>query len=99
MDQITEYPVPKWTPYVTGGKNEKDVAILKAIIEEQKALGSDLPADLDHWRYTWESGRLVRINWNYCKLKERLSLEGLDALKALDCYGSSLSGLDFPGNA
>lgn len=82
-------------------KDESDAAALKALIKEQRSLGADVPEDIDHWRYTWEvpaaggPARLVRINWNYCGIMGRISLDAFTALEALDCYSSRMKGLDF----
>ncbi|MCM1159406.1 MAG: hypothetical protein NC300_11905 [Bacteroidales bacterium] len=81
-------------------KNASDVKILRKIIKQQKALGADMPMDLnDVWRYRWnDSGRLIWLNWNHCDLKGRVSLKGLSALEEFYCNGKQLRKLDVSKN-
>jgi len=75
-------------------KNESDVAALKALIAEQKALGATVNEDLDAKEYTWsENGRLIGIYWRDANVQEKLSLQGLPQLQFLQCSGD-LTNLD-----
>ena len=83
----------------TKKKNEKDVAALNKIIEEQTASGATISADLDSEQYTWDDyGRVVQINWHDCNLSGNISFSGLDKLIILDCSCSQLTGVDASEN-
>ena len=92
----------------TTEKNANDVATLKKIIAEQKALGASVSEDLDSEQYTWEKvksddkeKRLVGIYWNCQQMKGNLSFEGLGELKKLECsenFENSLTNIDISKN-
>lgn len=83
----------------TSGKNAKDVAALKGIIQSQNNAGANLDDNLDSWQYIWSpDGRLTHIDWGYCNLTGRLSLASLPKLTDLACYGNELTSLDLSKN-
>ena len=86
----------------TEGKNEDEVAALKAIIEIQLARGAEISTDLDDdSEYVWdgEDGNLslVEINWSNKKLKGKVSLTGLENLDTLNVSNNEIEELDISG--
>ena len=77
------------------GKNEDDVAELKKLIKEQQTLGTKLSTDWEDWRYDWENGRLIGIDWSDCGLKGEMSFSGFPYLRYLtSCTSNQLKKLD-----
>lgn len=75
-----------------------DKSALMALIEGQNAQGAEMPEDLDSERYVWnEDGRLTGLFLQDCYLRGTLSLNGLDALKKLNCSFNQLEELDTSG--
>lgn len=77
----------------TEGKNASDIAILKKIIQEQKASGATVSLDLDSCDYEWNAyGRLTAIDWGDCEdhvsrgPTGSISFEGLTALEYVCWY-------------
>lgn len=82
------------------GNHDTDVEALQKIIEEQNALGAEMPTDLDNEAYVWdENGRLTELYLRYCHLQGEFSCAGLPALTSLYCsYSDNLSSLDVSKN-
>ena len=81
------------------GNHDSDVAALKKIIKQQRALGAKVPENINDKSYMWtKSGRLRRISWDNRGLKGKLSMEGLPALELLFCCENDLSSLDVSKN-
>lgn len=81
------------------GNHDSDVAALKKIIKQQRALGAKVPENINDKSYMWtKSGRLRRISWDNRGLKGKLSTEGLPALELLFCCENDLSSLDVSKN-
>lgn len=79
--------------------HDTDVEALQKIIEEQNALGADIPTDLNCVNYTWdENGRLTELSISSCNLKGELSCAGLPSLTYLDCSYNEISNLDVSQN-
>ena len=80
------------------GSHDSDVEILKKIFEEQRNNGVYMPDDITDSRYyQWnEEGRLTSVNIS-CGVSGHLSLEGLTALKDLDCAVNELESLNVSG--
>lgn len=79
-------------------KNAQDVAVLKALIAEQREREAMVCEDLDSDEYTWENGRLIGLHWGVRNLSGSLDLTGLSALTFLDCGVNKLSSLDVSSN-
>ena len=81
------------------GSHEKDVAVLRALIAEQRGRGATVNEDLqDSEQYIWDNGRLIGINWYQKNLSEKLDVSELTELVSLDCNFNSLSSLDVSSN-
>lgn len=79
-------------------KNENDVQILARIIHEQNALGAVLPEGFNDMRCTWDdSGRLIKLDLQDCRLSGTLDVSGLDALEVLLCQNNALAALNVSG--
>lgn len=74
-----------------------DMAALKKIIKEQKALGTELPDDPEDYNYDWEKGKLIGINWSFCELKGTVSFSDFTGLKYLQCGDNQLTKVDVSG--
>ena len=80
-------------------KNEDDVNALKAIIEEQKALGAAVSEDLDSEEYIWsKNGELTGVNWENKQLQGSLTFSAFEKLESLNCAGSKVTALDVSNN-
>ena len=80
-------------------KDENDVSALQKIIKEQRELGATVSEDINNSdEYTWENGRLVKIDWYIRDLKNSLKLLGLTALKELNCSANQITDLDVSQN-
>ena len=77
-------------------KSEEDKAILTKIIEEQNALGADIPTNFDDEDcYIWGSnGHIEEIYWGESGLSGNISLSGLSGLKVFFCSENKLVSLD-----
>jgi len=87
------------------GKNPDDVAALKKIVSEQRALGANISDDVNAVFqgsikcYEWDdSGNLTGIRWDESKLSGELSLSGFSHLKSLSLSCNRLTKLDVSRN-
>ena len=83
----------------TKGKDAKDVAALKKLIEKAKKQGADVSEDLDDTdeltgQYYWINGKLVNLRWSSCGLTGAWNFSGLKNLAMLNCDMNKLSKLD-----
>ena len=86
-------------------KSKADVAELKKIFEQQKALGVTVSAeyaDENAWYYVWaDNGRLEQIQWAESGFKGKISFSVFAGLKELDCGGyqggNQIEGIDVSG--
>ena len=85
----------------TEGKNVDDVAALQKIIGQQNSKGARVPTNLeDEICYSWnQSGRLEKINWYSKGIWGELSLDGLSALKKVECANNKISNLNIKNNS
>lgn len=97
--KVTGIQLDKTSGTLTVGDTVKLKETVKTSKGGKKALDADVPTDLDSDAYTWDeiNGRLTGIGWYECGLEGTLSLEGLTALKHLECRLSQLGGLDVSG--
>ena len=99
IEEVTENTIEEVTEELSAsetlkGDHNTDVEALQKIIEEQNALGADMPTDLNNADYTWdENGRLTALNIRECNLQGELSCAGLPALTHLNCNGTQISSL------
>ena len=81
-------------------RNEAEVAALKRMITEQKALGATVGEDVDDYHeYGWnDEGHLEEIRWGEKDLSGDLSFAAFKELTGLECGGNQLSSLDVSQN-
>ena len=70
------------------GAHDSDMEALSKMIKENDA-NNIVNGDC----YVWEDGRLTEIHWDNTGLRGDLSIEGLGALKVLECSRTQLSSL------
>jgi len=102
---VTDIPKTTGTPSVPAvsedpgvDKDQKDVAALQKIIQDQKQKGANISEDLDSGEYQWKDGRLTKIYWTWKQLQGELKLSGLSALEYFYCAENQLSALDVSEN-
>lgn len=87
---------PQVTPFALGDYDLGDVAVVNAIIDNNKlAAAKDDP---DNWNFAeWDASapkRLITLNFNHNNLSGRLDVSGLTNLYYLFCDNNQLASLD-----
>ena len=76
-----------------------DRTILEQMIRNLRSSGEFYVSnDLHSDQYEWEDGRLVGIDWSYCRIVGNLSLEGFSELKKINCNNNSIVSIDVSNN-
>ena len=78
--------------------NTKDVEALNKIIKAQKRRGAEISTNIYYKKqYKWDkkTGRLTELIWNRRKIKGKLDLSGLKALKKVYLNGNNITKIRF----